>query len=271
MRFRFGRKRADDRMSAMSVDIRTAAQRLPTASADDIQRDFLTVKDAWGAKEVVVVVGADALQRRIAKIVADNESDGFTESRVKVVTDECPARVQLDSLNVSRTTGWRPYRIVKREDGEFAMYGHSSMYRDLAVSPGASELTPWVRELIPRHMARVEHQLPELARRPGWQKLASEPALSFVASARDATARHFDDVQIVVSRFDESDPKRIRQLMPGGYLEWVDNVFHRTGVQLGQFDVAHWLVCEDAEQYIVHLAYLPADRGGSALVPSDLK
>jgi hypothetical protein len=54
--------------------------------------------------------------------------------------------------------------------------------------------------------------------------------------------------------------------MDGGYLRWVDEVFRRAEVPLGNVDVAHWLVCGQ----VVHLSYLPADLDVMPLLPWEL-
>jgi hypothetical protein len=128
-----------------------------------------------------------------------------------------------------------------------------------------TESDPWVRRTIPPHMAKLAST--GLTRRPGWARLTTEAALGFVAAATDGASRRFADVHIVVSVLPETRPRRVRRLMPGGYLTWVDGVFDRAGVQLGEIDLAHWLLCGGR---IVHLAYLAKDRGAMALLPWDL-
>lgn len=125
----------------------------------------------------------------------------------------------------------------------------------------ADETNAWVRRMIPARMAKVSG----LARRAGWVRLATEPALAFVASARDGDGRRFPEVHVVVSVLPEARPRRVRRLMGGGYLTWVDGVLHGAGVRLGEVDVAHWLVCG---QRTVHLAYLATDA--PALLPREL-
>lgn len=130
------------------------------------------------------------------------------------------------------------------------------------------ELNSWVRRTIPVHLARVAGL--GLARRPGWARLAGEPALSFVAGARDGDGRRFPDVHVVVSVLPEVRARRVRRLMGGGYLAWVDRVFRGAGVPLGEIDVAHWLLCVGGRRQAVHLAYLSTDRREMALLPWEL-
>jgi hypothetical protein len=140
--------------------------------------------------------------------------------------------------------------------------------RRVVAAVWAVERNPWVRDTIPPHLAKGSGL--RLARRPGWARLASEPALGFVASADDGTARCFPDVHVVVSLLPEASPRRVRRLLPGGYLRWVDGVFRVAGTRLGVIDVAHWLVCVNGRRRTVHLAYLANDRRESALLPWEL-
>jgi hypothetical protein len=82
----------------------------------------------------------------------------------------------------------------------------------------ALERNPWLRTTIPPHMAKNSHL--RLARRPGWARLASDPVLGFVASAGDGAARCFPDMHVVVSLLPEASPRRVRGLLPGGYLRY---------------------------------------------------
>lgn len=128
----------------------------------------------------------------------------------------------------------------------------------------AVERNPWVRTAIPSRLAKAD---PRLVRRPGWARLASEPVLAFVAAATDGATRRFPDVHVVVSLLPEVGTRRIRGLLPGGYLRWVDGVLRATGAHADETDVAHCLVCTDGRRRRVHLAYL---AGESVLWPWEL-
>lgn len=130
------------------------------------------------------------------------------------------------------------------------------------------ERNPWVRTTIPAHLAKGAGL--RLAMSSGWARLTSEPALGFVASADDGMGRRFPEVHVVVSLLAETSPRRIRRLMPGGYLHWVDGVFATAGARLGTVDVAHWLVCVNGRRRTVHLAYLTPRQRGSPLLPWEL-
>jgi hypothetical protein len=138
--------------------------------------------------------------------------------------------------------------------------------RRVVVAVWADEVNPWVWRTAPKHLARVEATGFGVVRRPGWARLSTTSALSFLACARDGDARRFADLHVVVSVFPESRPRLVRRLMPGGYPHWVDRVFARAGVRLGEGDAAHWLVCGR----VLHLAYFSPDPDVAPLVPWDL-
>lgn len=138
------------------------------------------------------------------------------------------------------------------------------------------EFNAWVRELIPRHLERIVGAEEPAARRFAFSRLGEDPALSFVASARDGETIQFGDLQITVSLFPETDPARIRARMPGGD-------YSRLLVELGitrqleskvspaDPDIAHWLLCADGKLQVVHLGYFaPSGAKRSAILPYDV-
>ncbi|WP_049580572.1 hypothetical protein [Streptomyces sp. SBT349] len=143
----------------------------------------------------------------------------------------------------------------------------------------------WARELITRHIARVEADRPDFAALPAWRRLTGADVLDFVLNA-DAHPRHpgqlgcrrrrFGSLTVLVSLFDIAAPDRIRDLLPGGYLPHLDHLLHRSGAGAGigagaGQDTAHWLLGRAPDgATVAHLAYLPASRGAGALVPWDL-
>ena len=135
----------------------------------------------------------------------------------------------------------------------------------------ARERSPWVREVIAKHLERVDQSGSAVAWRPGWATLGSEEATSFVACAQDGEARQFKDVLILVSLFPELDPERISALMPGGYINRVNEVARAAGLRRAadQTDVAHWLVCEAPAGQGVHLGYFDMSSGNN-LLPWDV-
>lgn len=156
----------------------------------------------------------------------------------------------------------------------------------------AKEFNTWVRELIPRHLERLAKagdpatRRPAFrlrakagdptTRRPAFRRLGSDPAVSFVAGARDGQTLQLEGLQITVSLFAETDPKSICASMPGGSytrliteLGIVDAL--ATAGSPADRDIAHWLVCADGRQQIVHLGYFtPPNRGGGIIFPHDL-
>ena len=133
------------------------------------------------------------------------------------------------------------------------------------------ERNSWVRELIPRHLAKLDDAGSGLAWKPGWATLGGEHALSFAASAKDGELMGFADVRILVSLFRETEAARIQKRMRGGYQKYLSKVADDAGVRFGdgQPDLAHWILCSDRKGHVVHLGYFPADLS-QALFPWDL-
>ncbi|MGC0419842.1 hypothetical protein [Embleya sp. AB8] len=80
----------------------------------------------------------------------------------------------------------------------------------------AKEFNTWVRGLIPRHLERLATTGDPTTRRPAFGRLGSDPAVSFVAGARDGQTLRLDDLRITVSLFAETDPQGIRAASPVG-------------------------------------------------------
>ena len=135
----------------------------------------------------------------------------------------------------------------------------------------AAERSPWVREVIMKHLEKVDQSGSAVAWRPGWATLASERAISFVACAQDGEVRQFTDVLIMVSLFPEFDPERISALMPGGYINRVNEIATAAGLRRtgDETDVAHWLVCEAPIGKSVHLGYFDMSSD-KTLLPLDV-
>jgi hypothetical protein len=132
------------------------------------------------------------------------------------------------------------------------------------------ERNPWVRSMIPQHLANVGHDGNACARRPGWATLTSASAMAFVANAQDGAVRHFDDVHVLVSTFAETEDERIRALMPGGYLTWADDVWAAAGGMSGNVDLAHWILGTGSQRCVVHLCYITASSPRTIMWPWDL-
>ncbi|MFJ8853469.1 hypothetical protein [Streptomyces sp. NPDC102437] len=138
------------------------------------------------------------------------------------------------------------------------------------------EFNAWVRDLVPRHLERVTGSGNAVALRPAFSRLGDDSALSFVAGARDGETLQFGDLQITVSLFPETDPRRIRALMPGGeYTQLLAELGIReqlaAGASPGAPDIAHWLLCADGQVRAVHLGYFfPSGTGRTGLLPYDV-
>jgi hypothetical protein len=217
------------------------AERLIVLHAGDLDNDDL--------RELVNLVvresGRDIAGVRITTYPTPAPSDLLAHALVLRHADE------LGPDPLSRTSTY----TVERAGG-----------RCVVVAVWAEEVNPWVWRTAPQHLARVEATGLAVVRRPGWARLRSGSALSFLACARDGDARRFPDVHVVVSVFAEARPRLVRRLMPGGYTRWVDGVFARAGVRLGDGDAAHWLVCGR----VLHLAYFSPDPDVAPLAPWEL-
>ncbi|MEV0839903.1 hypothetical protein AB0I55_10130 [Actinocatenispora sera] len=140
MKFRFGRK-SEKRTAAPAPG--TAPQPRPqtglkrvmaevgnlaAASSADIRDNFDRVRDTWGAREVLDLT-AEELRLQVTDILTTDRRAGFTETMVDA--DEGPAQpnVQFNTISIESGTG-RFYRIMRREDGRYALFGHEAMYRN---------------------------------------------------------------------------------------------------------------------------------------------
>ncbi|WP_030450036.1 hypothetical protein [Actinocatenispora sera] len=101
---------------------------LAAASSADIRDNFDRVRDTWGAREVLDLT-AEELRRQVTDILTTDRRAGFTETMVDA--DEGPAQpnVQFNTISIESGTG-RFYRIMRREDGRYALFGHEAMYRN---------------------------------------------------------------------------------------------------------------------------------------------
>lgn len=158
-----------------------------------------------------------------------------------------------------------------------------------AAAPDAAEPPParqkWAREIIFRHVARVELELrPDLMDRPTWCRLLEPDVLDFVLDidpgaaaevpgvAHPFSAQTFGDLSMFVSLFNTVQADRIRDMMAGGWERYLDQLLHATGTRLGERDVAHWILGREPDDSasVVHLAYMTAAAGAAPLVPIDL-
>jgi hypothetical protein len=224
-----------------------------------------------GVERVLILHQGDDLDigevQELVDSIERDSGDGLTGTRVTTYPAAEPTEAVAHALvlRLERDGEVASDALSRAGTYTYELAGGRSV---VAVVVGADEVNAWVRRVVPQHMARVEAAGMALTRRPGWRRLAGDDALAFVAGARDGDGRRFgDDVHVVVSLLPSTKPRRIRRLMPGGYLQWVDGVFRRAGASLGRIDVAHWLVCVDGPAHVLHLAYLSADRGVMPLLP----
>jgi hypothetical protein len=117
--------------SSITVDdVLAAAAGLPVARDDDVQYDFDFAGPKWGAREILVLT-SDELRCRLAAVCAADAANGFTTMTMSMSSkeswDKALPYVQLDTLSDTLRT-FRPYRITKRNDGRFAVYGHATLY-----------------------------------------------------------------------------------------------------------------------------------------------
>ncbi|WP_406633888.1 hypothetical protein [Amycolatopsis sp. WGS_07] len=107
-----------------------AATELPDSDQDQIEDDFADVSPRWGCAEIIVLDAADA-RALLRAVLSSDAAEGFSRSSVTTSAFD----VQLTTHGAET---FRPYRIVKREDGQFSLYGHASLYRARDASGGDS-------------------------------------------------------------------------------------------------------------------------------------
>lgn len=216
--------------------------------------------------ERLIVVHAGELDtagiRQLVDIVRRESGRDLTGTRVTTYPAPEPTELLAHALVLKHADELGPDPLTRTSTYTV----EATAGRRVVVVVWAEEVNPGVRWTIPAHLKRAEATGFPVTRRAGWARLWSEAALSFVACARDGESRRFPDVHVVVSVLPEWRPRRVRKLLPGGYGVWVDDVFARAGIRLGEVDGAHWLLCG----HVVHLAYFTAAPGVSPLVPWDL-
>jgi hypothetical protein len=110
--------------------ILAAVEGLPVARDDDVQYDYDFAGPKWGSREILVLTG-DELRRRIEAVCAADAASGFMTIDMSAFSeasrDNALPYVQLNTLR-DTPGAFRPYRITKRNDGRFAVYGHAALY-----------------------------------------------------------------------------------------------------------------------------------------------
>lgn len=131
-----------------------AARNLPGVSDAEIEENFLAIRDTWDAREVLTLVAND-LRAVIIETLCGDMREGFSVRQVHPLV-EPESYLQFNTISDSALVAgrgtFRGYRIVKREDGRFALYGHAAMYRYRDIYQGSKHyvgsLDPLVRELL---------------------------------------------------------------------------------------------------------------------------
>jgi hypothetical protein len=143
-------------------EVIAAAERLSSSTDREIQGNFGYVSTRWGC-EAILILDKAAICELLRTVAEDDLAAGFGTLSVASSDEDNevkPPYVQLNSMD-SRT--FRPYRIVKREDGQLALYGHAALYqakRAMDRAEGTSS-TPSADDLINELIAigRVEGAL----------------------------------------------------------------------------------------------------------------
>lgn len=251
---------------------------------------------AYGVEHVLVLWDGTQPDAVELKDLVESVAPGSTAQGMYLGTTDSPAlsrglaywHVHSDEVAGRLTAGaWRRTRLALREGGSDR--GRRLVAVVAAAAPNAEESAParqeWAREMIFRHVARVELELrPDLMDRPTWCRLLNPEVFDFVLDidpgATDAVpstaypfrAQTFGDFSVLVSLFDVAQADRIRDLMAGGWESYLDELLHATGIRLGERDLAHWILGREpgGGATVVSLAYLPAAADSAPLVPVDL-
>jgi hypothetical protein len=140
----------------------------------------------------------------------------------------------------------------------------------------------WTYRLMINHLERMDRDWPDkrLIARPAWQRLATDEVLEFVETASayphaagsiGRSAWRFGDLDVIVSLFEETDPDAIRAVMPDGYIPALSALVDGFGITPGKIDLAHWILgCASDTDTVAHLAFIPATRDLTFMVPWDL-
>jgi hypothetical protein len=107
-----------------------AARDLPVARPEDIQYDFDFAGPKWGSRKILILTDR-TLRLRLKAVCKADEASGCTIFGMSTSVEESPHSplpyVQLNTLSSNRLA-FRPYRIAKRPDGRYAVYGHPALY-----------------------------------------------------------------------------------------------------------------------------------------------
>jgi len=124
-------------MSDVNTIIDTASK-LPEIPDAEIQQHFNRVHELWGAKDILIMSETD-LYAAIAAILAGDTREGF-----KLVTPGLNG--PLLQFNTISEAYFRGHRIAKKQNGEYALFGHNSTYRHVS--------RVWPTIIVLAHLAR---------------------------------------------------------------------------------------------------------------------
>jgi hypothetical protein len=163
-------------------------------------------------------------------------------------------------------------------------YGKLTSYAERPWYPPEDEVVwdDWAHGVMVDHIATMEAEFADerLVDQPGWFDLTTQDVLDFVLAARadpigpgriGHSARRFEDVDVIVSKFEITDPARIRTYLPNGYLPTLATLLTGFGITPRERDLAHWVLGHDPDGgTVAHLGYIPADDDVTTLVPAEL-
>lgn len=103
-----------------------AAETLLGVAEAAIRANLDQASAIWRCDEFLVLDrdAIKALLNRVAETDLMLDFDRFEVSKRPEGDDGQPPYVQLNSIGGT----WRPYRLVKREDGQLVLYGHAALY-----------------------------------------------------------------------------------------------------------------------------------------------
>jgi hypothetical protein len=149
--------------SLIKVDeVISAAEGLLPSANGDIQQDLGYLSHRYHCEEILVLAKSPA-RELLRKVVQDDFARGFDHVQVTSRGAGGVPFVQLNLANstyMRRTPGGnqsvRLYRVVKRDDGQFALYGHLALYEaNRAMDPAHSVSFPRTTEGLTKELLTI--------------------------------------------------------------------------------------------------------------------
>jgi hypothetical protein len=150
-------------LPSIGLSFRGRMGSLAGPSADsDIQQDLGYLSHRYHCEEILVLAKASA-RELLRKVVQDDFARGFDDVQVTSRDEGKVPFVQLNLANSAYlrrtpagTQSVRPYRVVKREDGQFALYGHLALYEaKRAVGPAHDTSFPRTTEGLTKELLTI--------------------------------------------------------------------------------------------------------------------